>query len=216
MTVTVSAEIEADSAIVVFDRFERLDTTLWMVVGEPAARAVVRDGEPLLLVPADGNFADGVALAEPLELSRGVTIDVEFRLPLTGAPNQYLSVFLIDGELRTPSPATIEDWAESQGVVATVPSQQQVVTDLGAALTINRIPATFDLPGEPDFARWNRLGLRVEPDGTATLTFNGETVGRARMRLRDLAEGRWWIIIVGGAQDTELLIRNVRVWSVAR
>ncbi|TVR59262.1 MAG: hypothetical protein EA422_15275 [Gemmatimonadales bacterium] len=102
-SVTVEVQGEEGRGAFLQDPLAELDPGVWRQVGYPPARPVERDGESVVLLDGDALYRDGVISAEAWPFPRGLTAEVEFRLPLTRTDKQWFFLCLAETDLPSAS-----------------------------------------------------------------------------------------------------------------
>jgi hypothetical protein len=200
------------------DRFETLDPEEWMIVGEPAPRAVALEDGPALRLRGDGQYKDGMISRRQFDLGGGATLEFDFRLRLTMDHHQKLYASLISAD---PIP----------GNESTYPNGWRRYASLGLeypARDGNRFDPTemffVTSAGEPDLVPlpdvlptddWVTVAVHRRPDGFVELRVSGERRSTSRFRLPLEPGRRFRILLLGAAEDTELYVRDVRLWRGA-
>jgi DNA-binding SARP family transcriptional activator len=205
-------------AIALEDRFERLDTMRWHVVGETTPRIRKIGNESWLQLTGDGNHVDGLTSKVAFDLTAGATLELEFRIKLTRTDRQFLLVGLNPGDL-VPGGNTRNnsDWDLRPGVDFRYPGRE--------LLKFDPMVASYSASNLPSFARvetllilndWNHLAIQLRADGHASAYLNRKFLVESPLPVRVQPGERWRVVIQGAAVDTELLVRNIVLWRELR
>jgi DNA-binding SARP family transcriptional activator len=218
---SVVVEVEKDvvtEGVLIRDPFATLDTIRWMIVGAPAPRIVPIEGGNALFMNGDGDTMDGVLSRGTYDLSRGGTLELEFRLPFTRRDQQTLVFFLGNGEPRRGlSGSNIGDWVWQDRLQFSFPVEQLTKFDSTmAGLTVNGIMDKFAMPAGFDTHRFNHVALQVRADGQARLFVNHQSVGAARMHVSAVTGTQWRVGVLGASVGTTLIVRNLVLWEGPR
>lgn len=199
------------------DRFLRLDTVAWQLLGSPRPVVARRDGEPVLLLRGDEKYMDGLVLRRPLPLEQGITLEAEFRVPFTGHAHQNFEMCVSDMEVESIDPEVGSPGRKGEGVCFLFPARsfekfdpREATLNIAAVEKRVRVPDAFS----PD--EWTHVAVQIRPDGQTTLVVNGEIVATAPVRLRTEPRWRWHFTVHGDAVDTEVLVREVTIWKEVR
>jgi DNA-binding SARP family transcriptional activator len=213
-TIVVEVEDVGPEWAVLSERFPTLDTTRWIPVGFPPAEVVTEDGEQVLHLKGDEKYTDGIVLRSPLSLSRGITIEMEFKMNVTRTVHQSFGFCI-----RDTNPEEVD---REQGgfpnsgaeVCIRYPAQEFEKLDLTeASIWVTpgrkrRVRAPESFP--PD--DWTHLALQVRADGEATLVVNRQRLVSNPIRLHTPPESRWTLIVEGDAIGTDIYVRNLTIW----
>ena len=75
---------------------------------------------------------------------------------------------------------------------------------------------TVDLEPHLPSDDWFEVALQFRPDGVVSAWVNREHVGTSPLHLHELETTRWRLQLIGSSWETEVLVRNLRVWEGAR
>jgi len=198
------------------DDFATLDPGIWIGVGDPLPVPGEVEGEPVLILRGDGLHRDGLLLREPLVLDQGTTVELEFRMPLTGRPGQRFQLCLQDVPLPDRGVQRVDHLGLPiiQGTCLVYPDGR-----LGAQAVSFADGFAFqrvDLPPHLSSDDWIHLGLQVRGDGQVMMVLDREVVAEGVVRLSSAPGSQWRIAFYGEALGTELLVRQLRVWQGER
>lgn len=218
-SVEVEVRGEEGRGTLLQDPLRELNPAVWRQVGYPPARQVERDGESVVLLAGDALYWDGIMTAEDWASPRGLTAEVEFRLPLTRRDKQFFYLCLV--EVQLPTHGTFErrelpkrqeaclryprgllsTFDPTRGTFAVASGFPQVAVDLSASLPTDE---------------WTHAALQMRADGTLTVLVNRTPVATSPLRLRNTADTEWRVALYGSSWETEALIRNFTLWDEPR
>lgn len=186
--------------LLLWDTFQEVDPDRWLPVGRPVHGL------------AD---ADGLLLADPLDPSRGLVVELEFRLPLSRLEDEGLLVALIPALPPHLLPPRVEEDLDPArgGLVLRYPSGSGVKRrpDLLEFVTVPPgVSQHLDAPGLPTDDRV-RLALRIRSDGTSSVEIGGAPVGQGLAPLDLSRHPRWHLLVTGASADTDALVRSLRI-----
>jgi DNA-binding SARP family transcriptional activator len=226
------------------DVFQSLDPERWLLVGWPLPRPSFLGEEPVLELRGDGRYWDGILLKPPLPGARGLTVELELQLLLTGRDRQWFRLCLYDGRLLGEG----ADPGEAHQDVGTAEQDgEPEVTDVdflraaarqhsclmyphyeasGAVLDRTRVfldnllirGISLPLP-EPiplESREWVHVALQLRADGELQAFVDRKLVGTSPFPLRNDREIGWRVGIFGAALETESYVRNLVVWGGIR
>jgi DNA-binding SARP family transcriptional activator len=211
---TDSVEIEVrgqvEERVVFRDTFPTIDTTRWIVLGVPTPRLTRLNGERVLELTGDGQWADGLVLREPARMERGATFELEFRFALTRRDRQRLVMCFANWD-RVPrhDESSQEGWDVKEDICAAYPSGElakfdSAAVDLAATPLIDRVRPSDGLPT----IEWVHMALQVRPDGQAALFVNRLHVADTPRPIPMPREG-WRVVLLGAALETNVYVRNL-------
>lgn len=228
----------------VAEEFLTLDTNRWALVGSPLPRPTLLEGEPVLEMRGDGRHWDGILLREALPGMRGMTVELELRLLLTGRDRQWFRLCLFDGNLpgalveparedRSPEGGEGSARTEATDVYALRAEARQhpclvYPNHLGSRSVVDRTsvriqhllyPNIFFPLSEPipqNNSNWVHIALQLRADGELRVFVDRQAVGTSPILLRNDPDTRWRVGIFGAAVETEAYIRNLAVWEGVR
>ncbi len=202
------------------DPFRTLDLGRWVQVGHPPARIVERDGTSVLLLEGDALYHDGLITREAHAFPRGVTVELEFRLPVNRRDKQWLFVCLVDGDLPDDPDAGFEygDLQLRQRSCFRYPNTNLGNFDASKGILFARHQAvrTLDLSRHLPSDDWVHLTLEMRADGRTSAYLDREYVGTAPLHAANTPGSRWRILLFGTTWETETLVRNLVVWDGIR
>jgi hypothetical protein len=194
------------------DDFVSLDDGVWIGMGDPVPVPGTEQGEPVLVMRGDGLHEDGLLLRDPLPLDQGLTVEMDFRMPLNGHRAQRFQVCLMDVPLANQAVQQVD--YESLPIMGRACLMHPDSRDGGEAITLWAGFATqrLRLPQHLPSDDWIHVALQVRGDGEVTLVVNREPVARAVVRLSSEPDSQWRIVLLGAPYGSELLVRQLRVW----
>jgi DNA-binding SARP family transcriptional activator len=198
------------------DPFQTFDTTVWEAYGTPTPILAQGAQGPALDMRGDGVASDGIVSRRTFDLSRGATLEISFRLPLTRRDRQQVNVCLVSGPPPSEAATLRAQWAREQ-VCFLTPTGEFTRFDPAsfgfAAVGTSPPPATSRFLPADD---WRRLSIVLAPDGNARLLLNQQEVARLPWPAQNGSDVRWFVQIQGAAVDTQLLIRDLVLWEGMR
>lgn len=217
---TVHIEVAADSAgkIQPFaEPFVNLDTTRWEIFGNPPPAVVPVDGRPALWLTGDEKWLDGIMTRKPLDVSRGVTVELDFRLTVTEDVYQNLLVCLTDGSVRRLAPGATE---LDQGTAACFRypalDLDKMRPDEFAAWVTPGVASVQALPDLLPSDTWRHLAIQVRADGETTFFLQQRPVYRSPFPLPKKPDATWRLVLSGKSVGTRLLVRDLLIWPEPR
>jgi DNA-binding SARP family transcriptional activator len=221
-TVQVIVSGDGGREVLLQDEFSSLEAERWALVGIPTPRAVVEGDRPALEMPGDGRYQDGILTAEALDLGRGATVELEFRMRLTRRDRQRLMLCLIQDINASPTRQGeflfYEDYQGRQQACVKYPFGEQyrlrddAVEFSAAFLSAMRVEVPDIFPSES----WVQMALQVRSDGQIQAVVDRRVAGTFPVHLSDIDQGAWSLVLIGAAVDTRLLVRNLVVWRGLR
>jgi hypothetical protein len=216
---------EQTEAVLFHDDFEgRLSAEMWTTFGQPVpVTDVSADGESVLFLHGDGIWADGVISRQGFAINLGATLDLEFRLPLTGRVDRQRLNFCL-GRFGQPSDSRphFDGYPSSHildGACVAYPAEElrhfdpAMVHFYHAPVNLGTWPvATGILPSDD----WTQLAIQVLPDGTASLFLGRQHLADLPTRLEVEGHDDWRIYLAGHSVETRLEVRHVTLLSGAR
>lgn len=217
-TVAVRVTSHAAAGLLMADDFRDFPGHDWRIIGIPEARLTTFQGESVLSAGGDAVWLDAIRSVQTFAPDRGLTAEVQFRLPLTDRMDrQIIQICLVDGEavVTTNSGPGAGGWATycvayPQGELSSFARDAVRLHGWNKGWILG-LPAP-GLGGE----EWNSLGLQLRPDGRFSAIVNGVEAGVFPEPVEVPAGARFNLLIIGRAEDTELLLRNVTVREGAR
>lgn len=210
----------ADRSVTLFqDDLSAVDLDRWHLLGLPTPVSRIVDGDTVLHLNGDGRYSDGVITRAPLDVSTGLTAEVEFRMPLSRPDRQRLDLCLDDADPPADSVATRDwaAWSRRSHWCFRYPALELSEFDSTVA-SLHSGPALelFDVGAFLPSNEWVHLALQVRPDGYAALYLNRQHIGTSQLRIVDFNDRQWRVQLRGASVDTELLVRDLVVWPRAR
>ncbi len=205
--------------IVLSDDFRNLDTLAWLTVGEPTVDITPVDGRPVLKLLGDGRYADGIVTRRPVASPTGLTLELEFRMPLNTNQYQDFRVFL--GEMTPPPGAgdrqSWESWNRTAWLAMVLPAFEldKWSPRLVKLWTHSRLEEIAALPHRTDPATWTHVAVQIQADGLATLWFDREKVAETALNPAFLSRPLR-VAIFGRTYNTEAFVRNLAWWAEPR
>lgn len=215
-SVQITVDGGAGEGGVPWDTLDEFDSAPWLHFEwpDPGPGPIQREGEHALRggggVPAPGRL-----LADPLEPSRGLTVELEFRIPLHDPGHEPIIVGLVpalpSGGL--PLRGEADEGPIRGGLFLRYPSGSGVKQrpDRLELLTVPPgISQHLEAPGLPS-DDWVRLTMQVRPDGTSSVEMGGTLLGRGLTSLDLTRHPRWHLLLAGASADTAAQVRSVRI-----
>lgn len=179
------------------------------------------EGEPALDLRGDAIGEDGVRTVASFDLSRGGTLELAFRMPLTRRDRQQISVCLYAGPGGTDGGAMVAGASARSTATEFVcfgyPAGELTAHDSTAFHFSSKVPTgrhrrpeTFPTNG------WTHVAIVLAPDGQARLLLNGEEAARLPVPAAMEPGARWYVDLMGRAADTQLLVRDLVLWEGMR
>jgi DNA-binding SARP family transcriptional activator len=222
MADTVDIVVSADRApsdALLADRFVTFDTTKWAVLGDPSPAAVSLTDGPALDMRGDGVGADGIRSRTGFDLTKGATLELEFRLPLTRRDRQSIGVCLEEtsGEEEAGTAATHAPIRPTDRVCFEHPRGELAAFDSTTYSFFGLVPAgRISRPDLFPSNDWRHLAIVLAPDGRATLFIDRKHIADLPLPLSMHPGDRWHVLIVDRAADTRAMIRNLLLWQGMR
>jgi DNA-binding SARP family transcriptional activator len=173
----------------------------WIPFGQPPP--TVDREERVFLNNGDQNFISGAVSRARFDISDGLSVEVEGRVPLTGGLFQAFGIGLVsDSPESSDSPEF-----RGGGHVRLAISNDGVAVFTGTTIPVSRIP----LPDSME--RVHTYGLQLAPDGQVTVTVDGSVYVRTRVNhVPDSTR----VMIGGNMLGTRIEHGAVRVYRGAR
>jgi DNA-binding SARP family transcriptional activator len=218
-SVRVAVTGQPAGEVLLQDRFERLDTAVWLLIGEPTPQPIRVDGEPVLDLRGDGMYRDGILARRPINLARGATLELGFRISrLDRVDRQRIGVCLEDVSLPSGAdPRNPTYWTHRGGACVWYParelldfSRSEIGISIGPAARYVDLAGTLPAPG------WTHLALQVRADGLVSVFVNRRFVAHAPLRLDMDPSAEWRVALFDAALDTQVQVRNLVVWPEPR
>jgi hypothetical protein len=199
------------------DRFERFDTTRWATFGSLAPAVLTVDGRSALDASGAAVNAHGLLSRQGFDLSRGGTLEVTYRLPLTRTDRQSIQLCLMTTDRAGP-PVGPDGRLRAQGRVCFMSPIGQLSLFDSTAYSLHgqaRSSGYRDGAVLPSDA-WHHLTLILAPDGAARLLIDREERGSAPSITVNGPDLHWHIVLFSRAVDTQLLLRDLVLWEGIR
>lgn len=214
--VTVSSTPRAPTLLV--DRFEHFDTvSTWRTLGDPVPCPDTLEGDSVLRMNGDAVYADGMITQKAYTAQEGLTAELEFRLPLTRIDRQSIRLCVLQAEPPAGGDVTwYPAWSRASEACALFPSGELTHYRPDAvrlSVGINGVEFTTD---GLDDGKWHHLGLQLDPTGALSVIVDRTVIGRHPLPFPPGSASPLRIGVLGRAQDTDLLIRDLVVWRGAR
>ncbi len=218
-SVEVEVRGEEGRGTLLQDPLAELNPAVWRQVGYPPARSVERDGESVVLLAGDALYLDGIITAEDWAFPRGLTAEVEFRLPLTRRDKQFFFLCLV--EVQLPTQGTFERRELPTPQEACLRYPRGLLSSFDPTRGTFTVAAGFpqmvvDLSDHLPTDDWTHAALQMRADGTLTVLVNRTPVATSPLRLRNTADTEWRVALYGSSWETEALIRNFTLWDEPR
>lgn len=203
------------ASLALADSFPTLDPTRWVTTGEPVPVAVrLADGRPALELTGDGFYSDMLQTVQDFDLSAGATLEARFRFDrFSRRDRQRFTLCLVEGEGRGLDADAIVQQQCLQWPAGEGPDfDPHAVHFRGHGVQIGRIPiGELARPGA-----WTTLALQVRADGRVQAIVNDSIVAEHPARLRNEPGHRFYLSIGHAAVDTDLLLRDITLWTEER
>lgn len=196
------------------EQFEEIDARAWTLVGDPPPTSHNGRWEPALELRGDGSFADGLLSKRFWDAQKGLTVELQFWMKLSRTDHQWIGLCLVEGPHPSPGESTLEfppRFRQSQcfhypgGELDRFDSRAVTLGDY-----LRRFPDV--LPTDD----WVHVGIQLDSDGETAFLLD-RRIAFTLPTLVDVGPGtRWRVMILGASEDTELLVRDLRVWEGAR
>ncbi len=203
--------------VVRLDRLATLDSAAWLTLGD----VEVRTGpDSVLVLRSDPNarFFDGLML-RGLPAGQGLTVELEFRLPVTRSDRQAISLCLADHLplAEGADPRWRQEWSARHQACGHYPAFELARFDADEARLVvdGESLGGTPVPGLPTDG-WTHMGLQVRADGEVRLVVNNRVVSThpTRMPLRPATSLD--LLVQARTADTELSLRNLAIWRGPR
>jgi hypothetical protein len=220
VTLTVQEALEAPGGLLWRETFDDESLADWMVPDStfPGPEVVRREGENVLSLRGDGRYRDYIQTTEVFSLQYGVTLELEFRLPLNRTDRERIILCLKGDTPGAILQKRLTAYYE-RGFCVLYPSAElsKRREDLLQVSGGDR-SSTFEVSADPDLPSrdWVHLALQIRPDGTFTVFVNRRLVSQSQHPLKEYKDYLWKIELGGASVDTELLVRNLTLWRGER
>jgi hypothetical protein len=203
----------SESDVVQRDALESLDTAAWRTFGEPSPYVLDTPEGRVLFLNGDGQNADGIISRVALDLSRGITAEVAFRLPITRIDRQDFSLALLRSDGSHDS-IDLVDVYRARGYLSVAWPLDELERRDTASLSMNVGGVSFTGPVGAGFrpGEWNRLAIQVRADGEVSAWINGEHVVTSPLLADVSGLPDWRVALLGRSVDTQLWVRDLIVW----
>ncbi len=217
-TVLVEVMEQGSAGAFLREDFARIDTTVWLPIGNPQPAVIEFEGDSVLLLRGDDKYADGLISLDPIPLDQGVTVELEFRLHLTRTVHQsvYLCLKDIDPDLYR-----VEEHAGSlsrEDVCFRYPRDefQKLDPREGSFLIRSGLERPVRVPDVFPPEEWTHVAIQVRADGEVSLVVDREVVARSAVRIDTDPDNQWALMITGNAVEARPMIRNLTIWRELR
>jgi DNA-binding SARP family transcriptional activator len=218
--VTVREVLENPGEVIFRETFEGDGLDDWVVSDStfPVPAVLERDGETLLSLRGEGRYRDPIYTREQFSLQLGVTLELEFLMPLTRNDRQRVYVCL-KGRVAQADSMTQEAGQYDREFCFQYPSTELSKrkpdvfrVSAGVGYFAYEESAAPELPSND----WTHLALQVRSDGTYKIFVNRSEVFEFQNPWGIDPNLEWRIELAGASLDTELLIRNLTLWRGER
>jgi hypothetical protein len=188
-------------------------TKRWQAFGFPLPETLSTTSGTVLRLTGDGTNEDGLFSREGVDGTRGLTLDMEFRLwPLSRTERQAVSVCLSS----IAAPLSREEWPlPPKGFCFHYPFGELEAFDSGRAalrLWAQGVIIEADVHDLLPTKEWVRLRMVVRADGTVLAYLNGRELPVPGLRMIP-GGSDWRIDLRGKALDTDVWVRNLNLWE---
>lgn len=215
LPLVVTGDVAGDD-VVMRDPLVTLDTARWFRFGTPWPHAFDSPDGPVVALNGDGMNSDGILSRETLDVARGLTLEISFRLPLTRPDRQSFDLVLARVETLDGSLSSVSEPVSDRVSVGYPLGELERRDETHVHLGIGGIGFPGRIAGPFASGDWNRLALQVRADGETSIWLNGEHVVTGRLHADLTRRDGWRIGLFGRAVDTELWVRDLIVWRGAR
>jgi hypothetical protein len=199
------------------ENFEAEDLAEWSQFGSPPSRIVEVDGETVLSLEGDGRFWDGLISKSEFSLDQGSRVELVFRLPLSQPDRQRIDFCIQPANLEGPAGDLAYLGSSTEfAYCLRYPARELVKFDPSQLVAYYPTLGSRDyirLPADLDTSQWTQLALEVQPDGQIAFFLNQRLVRALRPPLVIEPGTRWRIQLAGAAENTNLHVRSVTVYS---
>lgn len=197
------------------DEFRRIDTLRWIPGGYPLPEAVEMERDPALSLRGDGRWEDGLISRETFALTRGATLEAEFRIRLTRRDRQRVRICLWEAD---PPPdgdaAEVQNWRVYQEACVRYPSGELHSFQPDAIWVSPQYrPALPDVFPTDD---WVHVAIQLRTDGEVSYFVNRRHVLTSEILRENDAGTSWRVVVLGASVDTEAYVRNLTLWEGER
>jgi len=217
-TVRVEVEDRGRGGAVFRDRFNQLDTTVWLPFGDPAPRVDHLNGETVLRLRGDEKWREGILYRPELPVEQGVTVEVEFRMDMTRNVHQNFRLCLADLHLEEVQADSFYFPRVRQQACFAFPFREHEKMDPAEASLMvgGTAEERVRLPDALPPGGWTHVAVQVRADGQVALVVNRNVVAVSPLKLRMHPYERWTVSLEGDAVGTDLFARNLAIWPEVR
>ncbi len=179
-TVVVHVQSQAIDTLLYELWDEGIDTATWKIVGWPEPATVAGagpDGSAALLSNGDYNWPSGVITREEFDLSRGLTVEFQAYLELTGLHWQELAAHVVPlAKAFTPgNERALGSILASFRVIGQSPTVAKSSYSCSEGMGTGSRAQAWPPPGGD--SGWHRFVIQIRPDGYFECYLNGERLG---------------------------------------
>jgi DNA-binding SARP family transcriptional activator len=215
ITVRVTGDEPRDAWL--HEDFDRLDPELWIGFGAPRPVPDTVDGAPVLRITGDEKYQDGIMLRPPVDLGRGATVELEFRVRLTRPVHQSVTLCLAD--IRDDyDPAVLEQVHPPtlQQACLRYPAEDLAKFDPSTIGLGSSVYRPVRLPRVLPRDGWVHAAIQISPAGEVSLVVEREVVATDPVRVDPRPAGAWRVLLFGRAVGTDVFVRDLAVWEGPR
>lgn len=200
------------------DPFREFDADRWYVFGQPGPIQVMTDAGPAVDLNGDGVGADGILSRKSFDLTRGATLELDYRLPLTRQDRQAFGAGLVafGKEPGEPLDRFIDSQQEQTVLFLAPPGEFASFDPASFLFSSGGIAAQQRAPDALPANTWVHLAIVLTPDGKGRLLLNHKEVAHLQYPVHLAPDVRWRVQLTSRAADTKLLVRNLVLWEGAR
>lgn len=197
------------------------DLRHWTLYGNPQPAPLSTADGPVLDMRGDGVGFDGLVTTGDFDLSRGATLELEYRLALTRHDRQSIMICLETYDANFDDRRVRENRYliahQAQSVCFAYPFAE--LTKFDSTEFAFRAGSAAAPRSRPDLfptTDWRHVTILLAPDGNATLLLDRQEAAHLSYPLYNGPGLRWRVNIIGRAADTQLLVRNLVLWEGMR
>jgi hypothetical protein len=218
VVVIVEENEDANPASVIRARWENVDTTRWIPFGTHPPEVVTLNGESVLEIRGDEKYADGMITDFPISLTRGITVELEFRMEIDRDVHQRLSLSIRDFD---PDDLDRQKGTFPRGEIAArvaYPARDLKKLDLSelSLLVSPSVETRVRIPDALPTGDWTHVALQIRADGESSMVVNRQRVATSPVLLNTTPAHQWNLVLEGDAVGTRLFIRNLNIWPEVR
>ncbi len=215
LTVVVT-EPDETSPLLFTDSFPTLDLSRWLIEGDstqPPYSIQTDDGHPALRLTGDGMYTDRLQTRDDFDLSAGATLEARIRFDQLGRRDrQKFRICLMRGEGRGIA-ASLQ---ERQCLMWPAREGDDFMADAAEFHQLRTRPIAVPLAGLARPGEWTTLAIQLRADGRVFAVVNDSIVAEHPRKLLNRPGDRFYVSIYHAAVDTELLLRDITLWSEER